>query len=287
MEKKQNRRKLLKQLSNSYRLLIINEHNLQEKTSISLTPFNFLLIGSAGLLLFSLLSWGIFTLFPDVKDYAPGSGQTFDGRMKNEVLRKISTLESELEMAQKREQAMKQLISGVDITAYDIPYKADASQQETYPKVAENNSTEQAAPDSRPMNNIGSAEPIEQDILGSDFLFFTPISGKIDKSFSAQHPYINVTPQLDETIKATMDGTVVLNTWTPEFGYIIQVQHANNWVSVYKYNAAAYKEAGTFVKSGEIIGITGYTDKSNPNKNLRFELWHNGIAVNPLNYIVF
>jgi murein DD-endopeptidase MepM/ murein hydrolase activator NlpD len=286
MEKKQNRRKLLKQLSNSYRLLIINEHNLQEKTSISLTPFNFLLIGSAGLLLFSLLSWGIFTLFPDVKDYAPGSGQNFDGRMKNDVLKKISTLENELAMAQKREQAMKQLINGDDITAYDIPYKADTSQQNSSQNSSDNLAS-QSAPDTRPMNNIGSSEHSEQDVLGSDFLFFTPMTGKIDQSYSAQHPYVNITPQLDETIKATMDGTIVLNTWTPEFGYIIQVQHANNWVSVYKYNAAAYKTPGTFVKSGEIIGVTGYTDKSNPVKNLRFELWHNGIAVNPLNYIVF
>jgi hypothetical protein len=92
MDKKQNRRKLLKKLSNRYRLLIINETNLQEKTSLSLTPFNVLLISSAGLLLFSLISWGIFTLFPGVKDYAPGYSQTFDGKMKNEVLKKISKL---------------------------------------------------------------------------------------------------------------------------------------------------------------------------------------------------
>src|SRR5574343_615678 len=127
MERKQNRRKLLKKLKNRYRLLIINETNLQEKTLLSLTPSNVLLIGSAGLLLFSLISWGIYTLFPGVKDYAPGYGQTFDGKMKNEVLRKINRLENELSMAQKRETAMKQIINGEDVTAYDIPYKADKS----------------------------------------------------------------------------------------------------------------------------------------------------------------
>ena len=77
---------------------------------MSLTPFNVLLIGSAGLLLFSLISWGIYTLFPGVKDYAPGYGQTFDGKMKNEVLRKVSFLENELAMAQKLEESMKQII---------------------------------------------------------------------------------------------------------------------------------------------------------------------------------
>jgi murein DD-endopeptidase MepM/ murein hydrolase activator NlpD len=84
-----------------------------------------------------------------------------------------------------------------------------------------------------------------------------------------------------------MDGTVVFSSWTPEYGFTISVLHQNNWLSVYKFNAAVYKEPGSFVRSGEVIGITGYTDKANPKKQLRFELWHNGIAVDPLNYIVF
>jgi septal ring factor EnvC (AmiA/AmiB activator) len=98
---------------------------------------------------------------------------------------------------------------------------------------------------------------------------------------------LDITPNTDESVKATMDGTVIFSGWTPEFGYIVSVQHQNNWLSIYKYNAAVYKELGTYVKAGETIGITGYTDKENPKKRLRFELWHNGIAVNPLNYIVF
>jgi septal ring factor EnvC (AmiA/AmiB activator) len=84
-----------------------------------------------------------------------------------------------------------------------------------------------------------------------------------------------------------MDGTVIFSGWTPEYGFIVSLQHQNNWLSIYKFNAAVYKELGAFVKAGETIGITGYTDKDNPKKRLRFELWHNGIAVNPSNYILF
>jgi hypothetical protein len=54
MEETQIKRKILKRLKNRYRLFVINEVNFQEKASISLTPFNVLLIASAGLLLFSL-----------------------------------------------------------------------------------------------------------------------------------------------------------------------------------------------------------------------------------------
>jgi murein DD-endopeptidase MepM/ murein hydrolase activator NlpD len=309
MEKKQNRRKLLKKLKNRYRLLIINETNFQEKTSISLTPFNVLLIGSAGLMLFSLISWGIYALFPGVKDYAPGSGQTFDGKMKNEVLRKIRSLEKELVVSGKRENAMKQIISGEEVTAYDIPYKVDksrnvelnindtkaegdrvknadniiekAKEKEKESRPAENNN--------RPMVNAGSSENYEtQDFLGNEFIFFTPLNGQIGETFNNRtHPAIDIMPNTDESVKAAMDGTVIFSGWSPDYGYIITLQHLNNWLSIYKFNAAIYKEAGTFVKAGETIGITGYTDRLNPKKRLRFELWHNGIAVNPLNYIVF
>lgn len=293
MDRKQNRRKILKKLSNRYRLLIINETNLQEKTSLSLTPFNVLLIGSAGLLLFSLISWGIYTLFPGVKDYAPGYGQTFDGKMKNDVLRKISKLENELIMAQKRELAMKQIIKGEEVTAYEIPFKEDAGIPQTppagKPAPAETPAlARNAPPQEKPAMALSTAEDYPaQDLLGSDFLFFTPLKGEIGAVFNPALPSVDIMPQLDETIKATMDGTVIFSGWTPDYGYIISLQHQNNWTSVYKFNAAVYKEPGSYVKAGETIGITGYTDKDNPKKRLRFELWHNGIAVDPANYIVF
>lgn len=293
MDRKQNRRKILKKLSNRYRLLIINETNLQEKTSLSLTPFNVLLISSAGLLLFSLISWGIYTLFPGVKDYAPGYGQTFDGKMKNDVLKKISKLENELMMAEKRELAMKQIINGEEVTAYDIPFSAEKqTAQTTEPKKetvppAQRPSIKEMSETRTQGNAIIPTDYPDQDLLGSEFLFFTPIKGDIGAAFSIRQPSVDIIPQLDETVKATMDGTVIFSGWTPEFGFIISVQHQNNWTSVYKFNAAVYKEPGSFVKAGETIGITGYTDKQNPKKRLRFELWHNGIAVDPLNYIVF
>ncbi|MCC6818147.1 MAG: M23 family metallopeptidase [Bacteroidia bacterium] len=251
-------------------------------------------------MLFSLISWGIYTLFPGVKDYAPGYGQTFDGKMKNEVLRKIKNLEIELEMSKMRELAMKQIISGEEVTAYDIPYSADKSRKveldinETKAdgeRVSNAQSIIDKVKEAELKQNstvaVGSTET-EEEMLGGEFLFFAPLKGSISLGFNNRtHPAIDIVPNTDESVKATMDGTVIFRGWTPEFGYIISVQHQNNWLSIYKYNSAIYKELGSFVKAGETIGITGYTDKDNPNKQLRFELWHNGIAVNPLNYIVF
>ncbi len=302
MEKKQEKRKFLKKLKNKYRLLIINETNFQEKTSLSLSPGNVLLIASAGLLLFSLISWGIYTIFPSVKDYAPGYAQNFDGRMKNEVLSKMRQLEGKLTIAEKRELAMKQIIAGEDVTAYDLPYKADKSRSvelginETKAEGDRVNNAQAIIQNAKkqeeqqkPMVNQGVAEKPEQsDLLGSELLFFTPVNGTVIADFNAGvRPYIEIFTNGEQAIKAAMEGTVIFNGWTPENGYVISIQHRNNWISTYKHNATLYKETGALVKAGETIAIVAETAKTGKKNNFRFELWHNGIAVNPLNYISF
>lgn len=305
MEKKQKPRKLLKKLKNRYRLLIINETNFQEKTSISLTYGNILLIASAGLLLFSIISWGIFTLFPTVKDYAPGYSQTFDGKMKNDMLKKMSALEKKILIAEKRELALKQIFSGKDVTAYDIPFKAEKSRNveleinetkaegdrvenaKTIINNAKKDEISQPTSSNQQSPNLSNIET-EADVLSTDFLFFSPIRGKVLSNFNySLHPSVMVAPQGDNAIKAAMEGTVILSAWTPDNGYIISIQHPNNWISTYKQNAANYKNLGALVKAGETIAIVGNNAKNGNQNTLEFELWHNGIAVNPLNYIAF
>ena len=47
------------------------------------------------------------------------------------------------------------------------------------------------------------------------------------------HFGIDVVAPKDEAIKATLDGTVIFAEWTVETGYVIQLQHANNFISIY------------------------------------------------------
>ncbi|MDP2175975.1 MAG: peptidoglycan DD-metalloendopeptidase family protein [Bacteroidota bacterium] len=303
MEEKQIKRKILKRLKNRYRLFVINEVNFQEKASISLTPFNVLLIASAGLLLFSLISWGIFTLFPGVKNYSPGYSEGFDGKMKNEVFNKLSKLESELYINQKRELALKQIINGNEITAFDIPYKSEKSRkvelainetkadgsrvQDADQKIKKAQKEESKENIQKPSNENIEFEQMTE-IPTRNYLFFSPVKGQITKDFNARtSTTIEIMPNSDESVKAVMDGTIVFKGWTPQFGYVTSIQHSNNWLSTYKFNISLFKEVGDFVSSGETIGMIGYILQKGETKKLGFELWKNGIAVNPKNFIVF
>ena len=98
---------------------------------------------------------------------------------------------------------------------------------------------------------------------------------------------IDIVAPRNEAIKATLDGMVVLSTWTSETGYILGIQHNNNLLSIYKHNSVLLKKAGNYVKAGEVIAIIGESGELTTGLHLHFELWHHGRPVNPQDYIIF
>ena len=65
------------------------------------------------------------------------------------------------------------------------------------------------------------------------------------------------------------------------------VQHADNLISVYKHNSVLLKEQGAHVSAGEVIALVGNSGELTSGPHLHFELWQNGRAVNPEDYIKF
>jgi murein DD-endopeptidase MepM/ murein hydrolase activator NlpD len=70
-------------------------------------------------------------------------------------------------------------------------------------------------------------------------------------------------------------------------GYSIYIQHESNIVSAYKHNAELLKAVGDKVKAGDVIAIMGNSGELTTGPHLHFELWHNGIALDPETYIDF
>ena len=68
---------------------------------------------------------------------------------------------------------------------------------------------------------------------------------------------------------------------------MIQVQHKNNIISMYKHNAKLLKKTGEAVKAGEALAIVGNSGELTTGPHLHFELWYSGVPVDPLKYISF
>jgi len=123
----------------------------------------------------------------------------------------------------------------------------------------------------------------------NDMFFFAPINGIITDSFNIQEQHfgLDLVAQANEAVKAVLDGTVIIATWTSKTGYIIGVQHKNNIFSVYKHNSILLKKVGNKVKAGEAIAIIGDSGELTTGPHLHFELWFNGLPVNPKEYMIF
>ena len=80
---------------------------------------------------------------------------------------------------------------------------------------------------------------------------------------------------------------MVFASWTNTEGYVIQIQHDNNLISAYKHNSVLLKKIGDYVKAGEAIAIIGNSGELSTGPHLHFELWYNGIPLNPQEYISF
>ncbi len=119
--------------------------------------------------------------------------------------------------------------------------------------------------------------------------FYKPVNGVISSHYNAKnHHYgVDLVAAPKESVLATLEGTVVFTGFDPNVGNVIQVQHKNGFLSVYKHNELLLKEIGDRVKAGEAIALVGNTGKLSTGPHLHFELWYKGAPINPEEYIAF
>nr|WP_290128676.1 M23 family metallopeptidase [Roseivirga pacifica] len=130
---------------------------------------------------------------------------------------------------------------------------------------------------------------LEENVELRQIYFFAPLAGYISEPFNPidDHFGIDIVAKKDEPVKCIADGTVVFASWTQNEGNVIAIQHQQNLVSIYKHNSSLTKAVGDFVSAGEIVAIIGNTGELTSGPHLHFELWYNGAAVNPEEFISF
>jgi murein DD-endopeptidase MepM/ murein hydrolase activator NlpD len=89
-----------------------------------------------------------------------------------------------------------------------------------------------------------------------------------------------------DPIYAAADGIVMLSNYTTDYGNTIIVIHSNRFITKYMHNLANLKTVGNYVYRGEVIAMLGNTGRLSSNPHLHFEIWKNGIAKDPLKYLL-
>ena len=123
----------------------------------------------------------------------------------------------------------------------------------------------------------------------ADAIFYRPVRGMLTHDFNPddRHFGVDIAAGADESILATLDGTVIFSGYTADAGHVIALQHGSNLVSAYKHCGSLLKELGDKVAAGEVIALVERPDGTTGGPHLHFELWHRGQVLNPAQFIVF
>lgn len=281
----------LSKLHHKYRLVIMNNDTLEEKLSIRLTRFNvFLISGTISLLL--IIGTIYLVAFTPLREYIPGYADFNTRQVLRELSLRADSLEKDLRQKDLFIMNIRNIVEGRDLIE-EIPDSVSDPEGyifEELPRSRED-SLLRAEMESASQfdNNYWNQSDNVTAVSPEGFSFFTPLSGMISSHFNPRkgHFGVDVVADHDEIIMAALDGTVIIATWTLETGYTIGIQHAHNIITIYKHNSSLLKSQGDYVQAGEAIAIIGDTGIYSTGTHLHFELWFNGIPVNPTDYIAF
>jgi len=276
-------------MKESYHLKILNDETFQEEWFFRFSRLKGQTILLSILLLIIIIITSLIFYTP-IRELIPGYP---DKNVKHGIINNTVKLDSlELELLKKDVfiTNILNILEGkepIDL----VDYSPDSTVNTINPDFERSgeDSAFRAYVDMEQRYNFSERGEYDYPVLLRDKLFYCPLKGTISGRFNieAQHYGVDVVADENKPVHAVLDGVVILALWDMESGYLIQIQHDNNLISIYKHNSDLMKVTGEEVKAGDVIAIIGNSGELTTGQHLHFELWHNKQPINPEEYIIF
>ena len=283
---KNKRKAFWKNFKFKYKLTITNENTLEEIVGIHVSKLNGVsVLLSAVTVIFLIAS--LIIVFTPLRNYLPGYMNT---EIREQVVTnalRADSLQWLLERQRLYIMNIQDIISGN--IKVDSVHSMDSLTEARTEELMERTQAEEEFRKQYEETERYNLTTMDNAQAVSGLIFFRPTRGMVSSGFDANHKHfgIDIAASPNESVLATLDGTVILATYTADTGYVIQVQHSQNLVSVYKHCGSLLKKVGDSVKAGEAIALVGNTGEKTTGPHLHFEIWNRGRALDPSNYIVF
>jgi murein DD-endopeptidase MepM/ murein hydrolase activator NlpD len=273
-----------------YRFSVINDHTFEELWRIRLTQYNaFLLI--TFLILFIIGATASLIAFTNLREFIPGYP---DVTMRRNILMsaiRLDSLDKEMAIRDKYFANLNAIISGNQPVETLVRQDTSKNYKEINFTASSEDSVLRARVENEEKYNLtlGPSTPQSASSLAG-MHFFPPVKGIISGRYDirTKHFGTDIVTKPKALVSTVLDGTIIFTGWTMETGFVIEVQHPNNIVSVYKHNESLLKETGDLVRAGEaisVIGDSGEMYTSGP--HLHFEIWYKGSPLDPEKHILF
>ena len=291
------RKEFIQKLKSKYKLAIFNEQTYQEVLVVRLSRLNvFTLVGASAILLIVLVS--LLIAFTGLREYIPGYPDANQRLLIVRNAQRVDSLYMELQKRNKFIDNMQNIIGGGVPKSPDDPSpdqeeasvdNGNSSMENIEFTRSEEDSLFRALVEKEERFNVSEKPHHSSEQLLQNTFLVTPLKGMVVNKFGDPrgHYGVDIVAGPGARVSAVMDGVVIFSGWTVETGYVIQIQHSNNLISIYKHNQRLLKTTGDHVKAGEAIANVGNSGELTTGPHLHFELWYNGVPLDPQEYISF
>ena len=282
------RRGILRKLTHKYRIVLLNEDTFEEVGTMRLTRLNLIAFIGTVLILLIAIVYSLIA-YTDIRELIPGYPDAAMRQHIRENAMKLDSLEYEQSIRDQYFENLRLIITGEAPENYMNDTTGLVNQKEITFLRSTNDSLLRQQVEMEEQFRLSVLDESQLDRGLYELHFFPPVKGIITRAFNPMegHYGIDLVAAPNEVVKATLDGTVTMSTWTLETGYVIQIQHDYELISVYKHNATLFKSVGQKVVAGDAIAIVGNSGELTTGPHLHFELWHDRIPLDPVDYIVF
>jgi len=277
-----------RKIFHKYRLVFFNDKTFEEVWHLRVNAFTLLSVAGTLCLLLIFGSMAL-VMFTPMRELVPGYFSEKTKRQLMETVMRLDSVENEIVLRDKYLYALQNTLLGKDSVTTDTLAMQTVGHEQPDLNLSEQEAQLRREVEEAEKFNFALSNAPRPEGSISNVHFFIPVKGIISAKFdpALKHLGIDLVTQPDAVVVATLEGTVILAEWTLSTGYVMHIQHPDNLVSAYKHNANLLRKAGDKVKAGEAIAIVGNSGEITTGPHLHFELWYNGHAVNPEEYILF
>ena len=129
------------------------------------------------------------------------------------------------------------------------------------------------------MASVPAGEPIDSYITSHYGYRADPFRG--GRKF---HAGIDFEADVGDPVNAVADGVVSFSGNKSGYGYTVEIDHGNGFMTRYAHNSRLVRKVGEPIRAGQQIAKAGSTGRST-GAHVHFEVWQEGRAVNPRQFL--
>ena len=285
MAQKKFKSNIINFFNKKFRLVVINDETLEEEGLLKISRSNIIALTSLVVIFIFIISFLIIVYSP-LNKHLPGKSSELVQKELIQLALKSDSLASALSISSLYLSNIESIIKGDSIS---FEYLDDSLNKIDNSEVSFFKSKEDSLLRMRVEKEDQSSINLNSKRRNKQFLFFPPVEGFVSDSFNLQsnHYGIDLVAKSGTKIKSIGEGTVIVSDWNPQTGYVLGIQHSEDFISFYKHCSVLLKNVGDIITTGENIAIIGNSGELSSGPHLHLELWKSGTPLDPSLYISF